>query len=100
MFDLNIEHYNKTELQSLLNLPNSNYSKKDVEESTHTLISQVQMNATISQDLKERTNSFLVKVKETIHFVIFLKIFVQILLVFVVIMVIYDIKVKMIIFLK
>lgn len=66
MFDLNIEHYNKTELQSLLNLPNSNYSKKDVEESTHTLLSQVQMNATISQDLKERTNSFLVKVKETL----------------------------------
>ena len=66
MFDLNIDHYNKKELECLLNLSSSNYSKKDVEDSTHTLTSQVQMNTTISNDLKERTNSFLVKVKETL----------------------------------
>jgi len=66
MFDLNISHYNKNELEDLLGLSNTNYTMDEVETSTEVIKSNVLSNTTIEENLRNETVMFLVTVKETL----------------------------------
>ena len=66
MFDLDISHYNKNELECLLSLPNKNYTREDVEKSTDTLCAHVQNNVTVTSEIRDKTVGFLVSVKDNL----------------------------------
>lgn len=67
MFDLNISHYNKNELEDLLSLSNTNYTIDDVEKSTEVIKANVLANNTIEEKLRNETVMFLVTVKDTLR---------------------------------
>lgn len=67
MFDLNISHYNKNELEDLLSLSNTNYTMDDVEKSTEVIKANVLANNTIEEKLRNETVMFLVTVKDTLR---------------------------------
>lgn len=66
MFDLNISHYNKNELEDLLSLSNTNYTMDDVENSTEIIKANVLANNTIEEKLRNETIMFLATVKDTL----------------------------------
>jgi hypothetical protein len=66
MFDLNISHYNKNELEDLLSLSNTNYTIDDVDKSTEVIKANVLSNNTIEENLRNETVMFLVTVKDTL----------------------------------
>ena len=66
MFDLNISHYNKNELEELLSLSNKNYTMEDVERSTNLVKENVISNKTINGELRDQTVIFLTTVENTL----------------------------------
>lgn len=63
MFDLDINNYNRNELEDLLDLSNKKYTKEDLENSTTHLQQQVKLNNTVDTSTREKTSLFLVTVK-------------------------------------
>ncbi len=65
-FDLDISHYNKSELEDLLNLSDKNYSRSDIEKSMTLLKNQVESDIMLDASLKIKTTQFLLTAKETL----------------------------------
>ena len=64
MFDLDINNYNRNELEDLLDLSNKKYTREDVENSTTLLQQQVKFNNTVDTSTRDKTSLFLVTVKD------------------------------------
>ena len=64
MFDLDINNYNRNELEDLLDLSNKKYTKEDLENSTTHLQQQVKLNNTVDTSTREKTSLFLVTIKD------------------------------------
>jgi len=64
MFDLNIDHYTKNELEDLFDLDSKVYSNVDLEKNLASLKKKIELEGDIDSQTKEKTLNFLLTAKE------------------------------------
>ena len=64
MFDLNIDHYTKEEIEDLFDLKTNTYTNNDVEKNLEQLKRKIEMNKKIESQVKHNTLNFLLTAKE------------------------------------
>ena len=64
MFDLNIDHYDKNELEDLFDLKSKVYTNDDLERNLANLKNKIDLDKKIDSQTKERTLNFLLTAKQ------------------------------------
>ena len=64
MFDLNIDHYDKNELEDLFDLKSKVYTNEDLERNMENLKNKIDLDKKIDSQTKERTLNFLLTAKQ------------------------------------
>ena len=67
MFDLNIDHYTKNELEDLFDLDSKVYSNVDLEKNLASLKEKIELEEKIDSQTKEKTLNFLLTKKLAIR---------------------------------
>ena len=64
MFDLNIDHYSKNDIEELFNLKGTLYNNEDVEDSMNTIKEQMDHEVGVDVKVKDATLNFLLTAKK------------------------------------